>query len=398
MNNITKIIKEKMCCGCGACFSICPTNCIKFIDGKYVNYPKIYEEKCINCGLCLKLCPGEINLKRLIEGKKVDLKSNIKEIKVAYSTDEELRNKSASGGIITQLIKNMFDDKKIDVAVTVAQNEKNVLLNKVEIITNIEELEKTQGSRYSPSSNCIVLKELIKNDKYKKIAFIGKPCDIEALSAFESLNKKLMNKIVLKISIMCHHTPTRKGLINLLESNKIDINNINKISFRGDGWPGKFKVEDNKGEVYSTTYFDAWNNYLSQDHNERCNYCDNPFPLEADIVVGDPWGDEFKNDKHGQSLILIRSKAAHSIINELESKDKIASSLASYQDVERYQKNLLFRYNEFNLMALLYKKVHRYEIKYRDYINVIKENPKNILRYYKRLPKYKKQFKDWQYK
>ena len=398
MNNITKIINEKMCCGCGACVSICPTNCIQFTEGRYVNYPTVHKEKCIDCGLCLKTCPGEINIKRLVSGKKVDLKSKIQDIKVSYSKDEELRNRSASGGIITQLIKGMFEDEKIDAAVTVTQNDKHILLNKVEIITSIEELEKTQGSRYSPASNCIVLKELIRNDKYKKVAFIGKPCDIEALNAFANLNKKLMNKIVLKISIMCHHTPTRKGLINLLDNKKIDINNINKISFRGNGWPGNFKVENNNGEVYSTTYFDAWNNYLSQDHNERCNYCDNPFPLEADIVVGDPWGDEFKDDKHGQSLILIRSKFAAAIINELEQKNKIVSSSVSYVDVERYQKNLLYRYNEFNLMSLLYKKVHAYEIKYNDYINVIRENPKNILRYYKRLPKYKKQFKDWQYK
>lgn len=398
MNNITQIIQKKMCCGCGACVSICPTNCIDFIEGEYVNFPIVNKNKCTNCGLCMKVCSGEINSNRLIEGKKLDLKSNLKEIKVTYSKDNELRKASASGGIITQLLKSMFEDNTIDAAIVVTQNNENILMNKVDIITNSQDLIRSQGSRYSPASNCIVLKDIIKNDKFQKIAFVGKPCDIESISAFESINKKLKNKIVIKISIMCHHTPTRKGLINLLDSKKIDTKDIKNINFRGNGWPGSFKVEKKDGSIYSTTYFDAWNNYLSQDHNERCNYCDNPFPLESDIIVGDPWGDEYKDDKYGQSLILVRSEIGVNVINELEANDKIVSSLVSYKDVERYQRNLLIRYNEFRLMSMLYKKVHGYKIKYNDYISVIKENPKHILKYYKRLSKYKKQYDEWQYK
>lgn len=398
MNNITKVISEKMCCGCGACVNICPTNCIEFTEGKYVNYPTINQNKCVNCSMCLKVCPGEINIQRLINGKRINLESNLRDIKVSYSTDEALREKSASGGVITQLIKSMLDDKSIDSVVAVVQNNKDILLNKIKIITSVNELNSTQGSRYSPASNCIILKDLIENESYKKTAFIGKPCDIEALSAFQKINKRLKNKIVIKISIMCHHTPTRKGVITLLENKKIDINKIDKINFRGNGWPGYFSVEENRKEIYSTTYFDAWNNFLSQDHNERCNYCDNPFPLEADIIVGDPWGEEFKSDNKGQSLVLIRSKEAEEIINELEDKNFIISSKVLYSDVERYQKNLLIRYNEFRLMSTLYKKVHGYKVKLGDYIKVIQENPINILRYYKRLSKYKRNYNDWEYK
>jgi coenzyme F420 hydrogenase subunit beta len=346
----------------------------------------------------MKVCPGEINSRRLIYGKKLDLKSDIKSIKVTYSKDAKLRRASASGGLITELLKNMFENNKIDAAVVVTQNCENILMNKVEVMTNSDELRKTQGSRYSPSSNCIVLKEIINNDDYKRVVFIGKPCDIEALNAFETINKNLKSKILLKISIMCHHTPTRKGLISLLENKKINSKHIKSISFRGEGWPGNFKVEKSDGSIYSTTYFDAWNNYLSQDYNERCNYCDNPFPLEADIIVGDPWGDEYKKETNGQSLVIVRSQTALNIIQWLENKKKISSSLVQYEDVERYQKNLLMRYNGFNLTSILYKKVHGYKVEFGDYVNLVKENPKNILRYYKRLGKYKKQYNEWQYK
>ena len=45
------------CCGCSACVSICPKQCITMQgDEEGFLYPWIDKEKCINCGLCDKVC------------------------------------------------------------------------------------------------------------------------------------------------------------------------------------------------------------------------------------------------------------------------------------------------------------------------------------------------------
>lgn len=49
---------KEECCGCTACYSICPKKAISMIvDEEGFLYPKIDESKCINCKMCLKVCP-----------------------------------------------------------------------------------------------------------------------------------------------------------------------------------------------------------------------------------------------------------------------------------------------------------------------------------------------------
>ena len=45
------------CCGCGACFTICPANAISMVpDTKGFVYPIIDESKCIGCRKCTNIC------------------------------------------------------------------------------------------------------------------------------------------------------------------------------------------------------------------------------------------------------------------------------------------------------------------------------------------------------
>ena len=60
------VIENKaMCCGCTACYSICPKHCIVMkTDKEGFKYPFVDKANCIQCSLCEKTCPI------LYEGKK----------------------------------------------------------------------------------------------------------------------------------------------------------------------------------------------------------------------------------------------------------------------------------------------------------------------------------------
>lgn len=45
------------CCGCSACFAICPVKAIQMVaDQEGFLYPTIDSEKCICCYKCLQVC------------------------------------------------------------------------------------------------------------------------------------------------------------------------------------------------------------------------------------------------------------------------------------------------------------------------------------------------------
>ena len=51
-------IRKEECCGCTACYAICPKGAIKMVpDEEGFEYPAIDGKKCVRCNYCLKVCP-----------------------------------------------------------------------------------------------------------------------------------------------------------------------------------------------------------------------------------------------------------------------------------------------------------------------------------------------------
>lgn len=59
MKNIPVLFQRKEdCCGCTACFAICPKGAVSMReDEEGFEYPEINENKCIGCKKCLEVCP-----------------------------------------------------------------------------------------------------------------------------------------------------------------------------------------------------------------------------------------------------------------------------------------------------------------------------------------------------
>lgn len=59
VNDIPELYKNKEdCCGCTACYAVCPTSSITMVeDEEGFLYPSINEKSCIRCQKCMTVCP-----------------------------------------------------------------------------------------------------------------------------------------------------------------------------------------------------------------------------------------------------------------------------------------------------------------------------------------------------
>lgn len=99
-----KVKDKSRCCGCEACVSSCPVQCIDLVmDKEGFLYPQVDVTRCIDCGKCEKVCP---ELVEAGEGKATG-------VYAAKNPDDEVRRASSSGGIFTLLAKYVLAENGV---------------------------------------------------------------------------------------------------------------------------------------------------------------------------------------------------------------------------------------------------------------------------------------------
>lgn len=310
------IIKKKNCCGCHACYNICPQNCISMqSDDEGFWYPVVDIEECTDCGLCEKACP--------ILNKKI-----VKNHPVAYACinkNDKIREQSSSGGIFSVIAEKVISKHGVIFGAGFDNN-----FNVVHSWTDkLDDLGNFRGSKYVQS--CIgdtykEAKDFLK--QRRQVLFSGTPCQIAGLKSY--LSEDYDGLICL--DIICHGVPSPK----VWQRYKLRIEEIyqakaQRITFRRKncGWK-LYSVSfsfDNDTEYSQKLTEDIFmqgflrNVYL----RPSCYACSfKTLNRQSDITLADFWGIEnilpsFDDDR-GTSLILINSKKGKEIFSSVTDK------------------------------------------------------------------------------
>ena len=189
-------------------------------------------------------------------------------------------------------------------------------LNESVFSTNRAELLGRTGSRYAPASPCDRIGEIA--DLPGETVFIGKPCDAAAVRNARKIRSDLDAKLGCVIAFFCAGAPSTKGTLAILKDAGVeDPTRVKSLRYRGNGWPGMWRVEyqdaDGVEHTVERTYAETWG-FVQRYRQWRCYICPDHTGEFADLAVGDPWYRKVEPGEPGSSLIVVRTERGRRIL------------------------------------------------------------------------------------
>ncbi|MFW6231386.1 MAG: Coenzyme F420 hydrogenase/dehydrogenase, beta subunit C-terminal domain, partial [Nanoarchaeota archaeon] len=233
---------------------------------------------------------------------------DFKDCFAGFSLDAGLRERAASGGMVTAYLSYLFDIGAISSALVSRMESKDGKLQAVPFFAQSkEELLGAQSSIYFdfPLEHSF---RTIKEQK-GKVAVVALPQQLKILDAMMGTDAELSKKVYRKIGLFCGHASEKRLLEAVLESKGITESAIEKFYFRQGRWRGTSRVELRSGEVVEFPYNDfgtLQNLYLHCP--KRCHFCHDHYAEHADISFGDIWLKSFKKKEVKHSLIIARTQ------------------------------------------------------------------------------------------
>ncbi len=346
---IEAVVQRQLCTGCGACAYAEPKR-FRMADAvDHGRRPFLVESPAPETGAALELCPG-VGLQHSgtapLPPGSAELRADwgpVLGVWEGYAADPELRRSASSGGAATALALYCLEQEKMAGVLHTGSADAVPYLNASVISTNRSELLARTGSRYAPASPAERLGELEAADGV--YAFIGKPCDVAAVQKARRSRGRLDAKIGLVVAFFCAGTPSTRGTLELLKSVGVDDpSRITSLRFRGNGWPGMWRVAftDAAGRQAekTLTYEESWG-FLQRYRQWRCYVCPDHTGEFADIAVGDPWYRDVQPDEPGQSLFVARTRRGLEMLRAAAAGGYIALGKQDDSLLLRSQPNLL---------------------------------------------------------
>jgi len=323
----SEVIKPGFCVLCGSCSAFCNRINLDYDAGKPVLVKPCVE----GCSNCYDHCPITTDF----EGKRIFGKSPrdnvlgaVTEIKAARATNTDSAVGRQDGGAVTAILAGILKRGKIDAAVVVERDEQ--WRPKPRIITTVDELYASSGSKYSPSPNIEELGEIFRRLDLKSIAIVDVGCHIRGVRNLEFnliYNAGFSPYSDLKIytiGLFCSGSFKHNSLLKMLKTAPADVRKM-------DIAKGKFTIESDTVETRPVKEFEPA--FLP-----ACPMCKDYGAMLADISVGSIGSPE------GYSTVVVRSLMGWGMLRDAVQLGYVESD-AAVVDSEALKKSVVRKKN-----------------------------------------------------
>lgn len=307
------VISKKNCVLCGTCMAICPR------IGMNENQPLLLDYD-PGCSLCYKYCAKTYFPQKLFEKEiftkqiyKHPLIGHYQKIIAAKSTNDVILKLGQNGGVVSTLLIHALDTGLIDGALLTCKDEE--WKPKPIVATTSKEILEAAGSIYSLAPTLLAYKEAVFKYKLKRLAFVGMPCQIQAvrkLQFFPPLSDDF-GKFMLILGLYCTSNYSYESMREIIQEEiSVPINEVKKLDISG----GKFIVYTEDGIVKEIPMTQI------QKYNwSSCQYCKDYTAEFSDISIG-----SIGSLKNTWNSVIIRSDVGMNIFNDALNSKKILTS------------------------------------------------------------------------
>jgi coenzyme F420 hydrogenase subunit beta len=326
-----EVINVGMCVGCGICSGVCPDQVID-LSGQEQEPALIGKcRKRCGPGACYHSCPGRYipmpQMEKMLFGRSRDLDDPYEYAMgitdgcfAAHATDNAIRNGGASGGTATALLGYLMDQGISDALLIGGFKQDKPWITEPKIITETKELFHWQGSVYNRVPIGRLLHTLVKSG-FKRIGVIGLPCLIHGIRKIQlhHFPEEIAEKIHFVIGLICGTSCTVEGVLHLLrEWMEVDVENIEKLNFRGGEWPGSLVIKTRDGKEFAIPkdrYMDRF--LVTMFRVDRCTKCWDFIGDLADLCLGDLWSapSSLGQKKGGWNSLIVKTPLGKSLVD-----------------------------------------------------------------------------------
>jgi coenzyme F420 hydrogenase subunit beta len=334
--DLSGVIAESLCIGCGACAVVDPTIDLRLHPNKL-----IYEPSHASGADAAAVCPAvQVDFAglqvKLFPGQTPSEYGVVHSVMLAQSTDLDRNVKASSGGLIKELLRHHLAQPDVDGAI--ALSHVGGLDFQPTLITDPDEVDSLPGSIYHNLAQPRAIELLQQNEG--RFVLVAIPCQLEGIWQYVFTHAPhLRERIHSTIGLLCGWQYSHHALKAICEYKGVDFDAITDVSYRGGGPVGKLRITTPEKEVAVSRRVDfGYQVAFDRSFNTpRCHLCINHSNFLADIVVGDAWLPSTVMTKTGISLLVNRTEAADRTVRQLADAGKLKIVDVTVEEIKESQ-------------------------------------------------------------
>ena len=337
--SLQEVVTSGLCVGCGLCESMAGREWIELrLNDKGYLRPSFRQD--LDRALekrILAVCPGAV-----IEGPR-DLTRNdpiwgpVGSVWRAQASDDELRHRGSSGGVLTALALDLLDSGAIDAVLHVGPDPDRPMRSVARISTDRTGLLAGIGARYNPAAPLTEMHRLARDGR--RFVLIGKPCDVAAAKRLARRDPVIARHTVAAFAFFCAGVPSHTISQSVVGKYGLREDDVTLLRYRGNGCPGPTRIEAGS-RAFEQSYDETWSDELSQEIQFRCKICPDATGETADIACCDAWitADGLAHGTYEDwNAVLPRSKAGREMFQSALTRGVLRGNVIDVADLARMQ-------------------------------------------------------------